>query len=316
VICKDKKPEDENNKIKDKSEEEISDVSKSASDTESISGDDVTSQEEGSMVPPVVMKGVISELKRFENEPPKGKKKKKSNSMKQRQMKKNIASAILHSSYDMISPPNQVIPNSQGLVNRSTNKLNHSTKSSAFESPKDSQVPKYPTTVSTFLEHFGIHGVNPTMHHNQQPFPVQGHSGLGQVHTGCDLPVLADLLSFKTGLESRTDDTLINSNTSPRSMQSNRQNSCDNQGSISMPYGINRFYPFPFIAEQPLLLSTLRHSDSFRHHILPHTAYPEEQSAFQAIPISALNNPYYSPTSSVAWSNQTQTMPPSNFTQL
>jgi hypothetical protein len=47
----------------------------------------------------------------------------------------------------------------------------------------------------------------------QQPFPVQGHSGLGQVHTGCDLPVLADLLSFKTGLESRTDDTLINSNT-------------------------------------------------------------------------------------------------------
>jgi hypothetical protein len=36
------------------------------------------------MVPPVVMKGVISELKRFENEPPKGKKKKKSKSMKQR----------------------------------------------------------------------------------------------------------------------------------------------------------------------------------------------------------------------------------------
>lgn len=265
------------------------------------------------MVPTVVMKGIIGELKRYEKEAPKGKKKKKSKSMKQKQIKKNISSALLHSSYDMISPPNQVIPN--GVVNRTTNKLNHSLRSSAFESPKESQALKYPTSVSTFLEHYSLHG-NP----NQPPFPMSGHSGLGPghsglgpVHSGCDLPVLSDLLSFKTGLESRTDDTLINSNTSPRSGQPNRQITCDNQGSLTMPYGLNRFYPLPFIAEQPLLLSTLRHSESFRHHMLPQSGYPEEQSVFQALPISALNNPYYAPTSSVAWSNQMQ---PSNFTQL
>lgn len=262
------------------------------------------------MVPTAVMKGIIGELKRFENEPAKGKKKKKSKAMRQKQMKKNISNALMHSSYDMVSPPNQVIPNSQGSATTSTNKLNHSIQSSAFESPKDS-IGKYPQSVSTFLEQYGIHGL-----HHGQPIPYPLQHGMGPTHSGCDLPVLSDLLSFKTGLESRTDDTLVNSNTSPRPINNSRQHSCDNQVPVSVPYGLNRFYPFPFIAEQPLLLSSLRHSDSFRNHVLPHATYPEDQSTFQALPISALNNPYYPHASSVSWPNSSQSIPQSHFTQL
>ncbi|OWF47443.1 homeobox protein OTX1-like [Mizuhopecten yessoensis] len=278
----------------------------------------VSEENGGLMVPEVVMKSVIAELHKFEKEPIKSKKLKKKMKASRKKAKKAVTtqqfqSMLLGSGYDMISPPNQVIAPAPPKVSRAT-KFNHSKDMSAFDAPKEGMRPV------SYMDGYGNSLAGSLMSSVPMRDLPAGHSSVN-ASLGCDMPVLSDLLNYtKTSSAdtptSRTHEHL--QRVSESSMMHHHQNQTsptsgfypsvrtvhvDSLGQPSMPMSsavLSRVYPYPFIAEHPMVLSTLRHNmEPFR----PQPQYPgghhynEDYSPFQPYNITSLANPYYSQTS-------------------
>ncbi|XP_050405753.1 homeobox protein ceh-36-like, partial [Patella vulgata] len=184
------------------------------------------------MVPNVVLKSVIDELERFEKTVLKAKKSKKKSRPKQQQQTQQKMSttaikanaASLFTAYDMVSPPNKVI--SPAMLNTSINRFSHSKTTSAFQDPK--------------------------MFEN--------------------IPVLADLLGYRSSDSIRSQKQHLNHSLSPHNsyvVSPNRgatdRGYADIPGSVNHgSLGVNRVFPFPFIADAPVMLSSMRHPDPYR----------------------------------------------------
>ncbi|XP_060062427.1 uncharacterized protein LOC132542992 [Ylistrum balloti] len=278
--------------------------------------DSGVSEENGAlMVPEVVMKSVIAELHKFEKEPIKSKKLKKKMKASKKKAKKAVTtqqfqSMLLGSGYDMLSPPNQVIAPAPPKVSGAT-KFNHSKDMSAFDAPKEGMRPV------NYMEGYG----NPLANSILSSVPMRNlPAGQSNMNTslGCDMPVLSDLLNYtKTaGADTpssrpqeplqRVSEPSMMHQTSPNSgyYPSVRNGHVDNLGQASMPISsavLSRVYPFPFIAEHPMLFSSLRHN--MEPPCRPQPQYPgghhytEDYSLFQPYNITSLANPYYSQTS-------------------
>lgn len=268
------------------------------------------------MVPAVVMKSVIGELKKFTNDPLKGKKNRKKAKAKQKektQLKKNLASTLLAANYDMISPPNQITPTA--FFEKVRSGFNHSKNASAFACPRDSAKPSSDICVSNTLDNATaavpgktVSDIPKTVDSNRQFPPPASNNINGPLHsfTG-DLPVLGDMLGYKSSLDSRPKDLMPPtaaqlSSALPNSPlhRGNTDNALPTQSllnSFSPGRHINGLYHYPFLAEQPMLLSSLRHSD---HIFRPAPQYPLPpfgEDPYQPLFISSLSNPYYSPPS-------------------
>ncbi|XP_033736164.1 homeobox-leucine zipper protein ROC4-like [Pecten maximus] len=274
--------------------------------------DSGVSEENGAlMVPEVVMKSVIAELHKFEKEPVKSKKLKKKMKASRKKAKKVVntqqfQSMLLGSGYDMISPPNQVIASAPPKVTGTT-KFNHSEDMSAFGTPKEGMRPV------SYMEGYG----NPLTSSMLSSVPMRdmpaGHPSVN-ASLGCDMPVLSDLLNYtKAGGEtpsSRPQEHLQRVSEPPMMHHHSNHTSPNSgfypnvrNGQPSMPMSsavLSRVYPFPFIAEHPMLFSSLRHN---MEPCRPQPQYPgghhynEDYTLFQPYNITSLANPYYSQTS-------------------
>lgn len=265
------------------------------------------------------MKSIVSEIQKFEKDhlrPKKGKKKAKNKVAKQKIEKANIPKGLIFSGYDMISPPNQITPSA--FVGRNANKFHHSKSSSAFDAPKET-APKYPNLLTNFLETCGQSYSANLMQSPSRPI-MCGPSSFGYPggNVSCDLPVLSDLLSNKNGMDPKSRESL---GQTPHHSYSSKRDSTDSMESLyphsgfPSPFGMNRVYPFPFVAEPPMLLSSLRQQmEPYRpqpHY--PSGSHTDDVNRYQPLTISSINNPYYSPTSSV-WNAQSSN--PGRFSQL
>ena len=315
--------------------------SEKADDNESLS-DESTSEKDSdeSVVPNVVLKSVIAELKRFINDPLKGKKNRKKAKTKQKEkaaIKKGLATTLLTGGYDMISPPNQITPSA--FFEKMKNGFNHSKGSSAFESPRDVPRPlqingvssssdNSPTPVSDSHDNTKTSPVNTSSYGNYLPntFMPNSFSNIPlQSHPPSNLPVLSDF-SYKSCLEARQKD-IMSSSTGPHSTHYSSASTGKNENERNvqpsgLPMGpapparfLGGFFPYPFIAEQPVILSSVRQPDQiFRPS--PHYALPKfSEDPYQPLMISSLSNPYYSPPSSASWTSHT--IPnPTTYTNL
>lgn len=265
-------------------------------------------EQDKSMVPPVVLKSVIAELNRFEKETlkPKKKTKKKHAVVKKRELKSNLTTALLHGGFDIVSPPNQVVPSAQGQ--RHINKFSHCSKSSAFESPRDASKP------AQNIFDFGSMGSTAMLRSPTRAY-MSDTLGLPTSALGCDLPVLSDLLTVSTDQRKERG---IPSRSPQRSAERERRGEFSPSHSrfptpYSNPFGY--IYPYHFLAEPGFMLSSLRHSEPYRHYGHYPSIFCSEPSSFHQINPTHLSNPYYSsitPTSSTPWNNQTLSTPASN----
>ncbi|GFO21551.1 homeobox protein ceh-37 [Plakobranchus ocellatus] len=107
------------------------------------------------MVSPIVLRSIIAELNKFDNEYLKLKKsKKKKNKSKAARLKASLAASLPHSapqpaigtlpsckaqrlfqSYDMVAPPNKITPTA--FLNTSANRFKHADGTSAFQTPRE-----------------------------------------------------------------------------------------------------------------------------------------------------------------------------------
>ena len=107
-----------------------------------------SAEEDGkSMVSPVVLRSMITELNKFDNEYLKQKKNKKKSRSKSKQQsaviqKQQVQSAAescnttrLFQRYDMVAPPNKVTPTA--FLNTSVNRFKHAGGTSAFQNPRE-----------------------------------------------------------------------------------------------------------------------------------------------------------------------------------
>ena len=319
--------------------------SEKADDNESLSEGSASDKEsEESVVPNVVLKSIIGELKRFLNDPLKGKKNRKKAKAKQKEkasLKKGLATTLMTGGYDMISPPNQVTPSA--FFEKMKNGFNHSKGSSAFETPRgDAPRPLQINGVSSSSDNrsppvSGSHDNtktslgNTSNYGNYIPsgFMPNGFSNMHlQSHPPNNLPVLSDLFSYKPHLDTRPKD-IRSDIRSPASAQqtpytppangkseTNRNIHPGGFGIGPPPPGryFGGIFPYPFLAEQPVLLSSVRQPDQiFRPS--PHYAFPKfSEDPYQPLMISSLSNPYYSPPTSSSWTN---TLPnPTTYTSL
>lgn len=301
-----------------------------SSSSEENSANALIKEDSDPVVPIVVLKSVIGELIKFKNGPLKGKKNKKKKKKKlkeQATVRKGLATTLLTGSYDMINPPNQVTPTA--FFEKLKSGFNHSKNASAFASPRGTLKPDQISRISSSSESPPVS--SPNSHGNMYPgslthntntfsFPGQGqfiHSGLSAnfqpplSSAGCDLPVLSELLTQHPGHQSRQKETISFAHsvpsltsTAPPSLQrmDTDKSFTSHPGMTPFTPGrpLNGIYPYPFLADQPMLLSSLRQPEHiFRpspHFRMPHLG----DDPYQPLFISPLSNPYFSPPS-VAW---------------
>ena len=283
----------------------------------------------------MVLKSVINELIRFINDPLKGKKNRKKSKSKQKEkaaLKKGLTNTLLAGGYDMISPPNQITPSA--FFEKVKNGFNHSKGSSAFESPTDGPRPVQINGVSSssdnstpatssklgsaktsqpnLMNHMGFlpNGFIPNGYSHM---PLQSHLG--------NLPVLSDMFPYRP-LDTRPPPTSASSQTTPLSPASARTENGRNMypsGLGLTPDAPGRYlggiFPFPYLAEQPMLLSSARQPDQI-YRPSPKYALPKfGEDPYQPLMISSLSNPYYSSASMTSWTNHSLPTP-STYTNL
>ncbi|ESO82944.1 hypothetical protein LOTGIDRAFT_169764 [Lottia gigantea] len=220
-----------------------------------------------------------------------------------------VKGVSLFNAYDMISPPNKVI--TPGFLDTTVNRFSHSKSSSAFQDPKSSSdqntsptlvqgYQQLPNPISVLPNEYSSHNSTVmTPHLNNQP---KGHSVFENI------PVLADLLGYRPG--DKTPKQPMGHTFSPHHPFTSPRNNSDrcysdipgsvNHGSL----GVNRVFPFPFIADAPVMLSSVRHPDPYRPpvHYLHHQ---HTEDPYQPFMISSFSNPYYSTSAAPS-----QTWPP------
>lgn len=279
------------------------------------------------------MKSVIGELIKFTNDPLKGKKNRKRAKAKQKEkneLKKGLASTLLAGNYDMISPPNQITPTAFFEKVKNTGRFNHSKNSSAFACPRENGKSALPVGAAGSIENpavtvpgktvSDIPKTIPTVTGHPYPSPVRSSVGGPLPPYTNDLPVLSDILSYKSNIDSRQKDFMSSASaqmssalqTSPLQRGNSESAGLTSPGlmsSYATTRHLNGLYPYPFLAEQPMLLSSLRQPD---HIFRPAPQYPVPhfgEDPYQPLFISSLSNPYYSPPSA-AWHSHTS--PPSS----
>ncbi|XP_041351088.1 uncharacterized protein LOC121370055 [Gigantopelta aegis] len=346
---KEKGPDDraaDDEKVDEKSSEDA-EKPEEAMDTSKDKDDDKNESDSEQVLPPLVMKSVIAELMKFEKDPLKNKKKKKKRPSRSNQAAANAAASAaaaaaklgtsaLFQHYDMVNPPNKVTPSA--FLNTAGNRFNHSKNTSAFHNPrtgflKPGQMmfaaqPSYlgafpggtmPSSVSVLPNDF-LHPQNAmncppsNVHHQQSGTPSMYES----------IPVLADLLSYRSGLDPKhTKEQTLPQSSLPLqcSMMSPARTSENSYVDISggpcvpsAPLGFNRMFPFPFIADPPVMLSAIRQQEPHRPqpHVLPP---PSSDDTYQPLAISSLTNPYFNPSSTASW-HSPETLHPNTYTQL
>ena len=274
---------------------------------------------EKSMVPTIVLKGVIAELHKFEKDAlkPKKKTKKKTKAMKKKELKSGLATALLQGGFDVVNPPNQIVPSLPGQ--RLVNKFSHCSKSSAFESPRDSSktAPSYPD--------FSSMGSAAMLRSPTRAY-MSNTLGLPTSALGCDLPVLSDLLTASAeqrkehgesrNIPCKTQQTLTE--------RERRAEFSAHHPHFPSPYSnpFGYIYPYHFLAEPAIMLSSLRHSEPYRHYGHYPPIFGSEPASFHQITPAHLSNPYYSsvtPSSSLPWNNpnlSTSSASDSSYEQL
>ncbi|KAK6182869.1 hypothetical protein SNE40_010456 [Patella caerulea] len=290
------------------------------------------------MVPNVVLKSVIDELERFEKTVLKAKKSKKKSRPKQQQqaqqkmsttaIKANAAS--LFTAYDMVSPPNKVI--SPAMLNTSINRFSHSKTTSAFQDPKSNgEANGSPHNASPLMNGYHQLPNNISVLPNQySPHHSSGMTSSSVHHPKAhpafeNIPVLADLLGYRSSESIRSQKQHLNHSLSPHNsyvVSPNRgatdRGYTDIPGSVNHgSLGVNRVFPFPFIADAPVMLSSMRHPDPYRPpvHYLPQQ---HSEDPYQSFMISSLTNPYYTASPSQSWTPHPHPPPPvstDNYTQ-
>lgn len=330
----------------------MNDNESTSSDENMLNSPHTDLNEQEQVVPSVVMKSVIGELVKFKNDPLKGKKnkkkKKKANKKKEQDMiKKGIVSTLISGNYDMINPPNQVTPTA--FFEKLKSGFNHSKSASAFASPRDVAKPAQISRISSTTEsppissskegHKQITSGIMSNCHGSFPFgsnpgnflsPEFGtHFPTPSNSNGCDIPVLSELLTHKPGFQSNKEPSTSSSSTpsltsvfqtSPSSERRNtdKQPFHPHPGMIPFSTGrpFNGIYPYPFLAEQPMVLSSLRQPD---HIFRPAPQYPMttyNDDPYQPLLITSLSNPYYSPPVSWQTTSASTQQTSSSYTQL
>ena len=312
-----------------------------SSSEESVSGKDSPKDPEDSVVPEPVLKSVIAELIRFINDPLKGKKNRKKAKSKQKEkaaLKKGLATTLLAGGYDMISPPNQITPSA--FFEQVKNGFNHSKGSSAFESPRDGPRPLQMNGVSSSSDNTsssisnGLGNAKTSQPNliNHTSFLPNGFmpNGFSNIHLQshpANLPMLSDMFSYRPALDARPKEIMSTGAASQAAPLSSAGASgrTDNDRSI-FPGGLGMssaapgrylggIFPFPYIAEQSMLLSSVRHPDQI-YRPAPKYAVPKfGEDPYQPLMISSLSNPYYSPPSTSSWTNHSLPTP-TTYTNL
>ena len=304
---------------------------------------------EETVVPSLVMKSIINELLKFINDPLKGRKNKKKAKAKQKEkakLKKGITNTLLTGSYDMISPPNQIVPHV--FFDKVKSGFNHSKNSSAFANPRVSKEPSQIGNISSTSE---VSGINSTPtdrsngskgtaanYSNQTPLPYPTEQG--QVPSfpspsifhpqggisGCEIPILSDLLAYRSPYDANRKKGPVSSQlpthlTSSAPCRPPGGNPEQDKGlramnNITSGRPLNGIFPFPFYAEQPVFMSSLRHPD---HILRPSPHYPAthySEDPYQPLLISSFSNPYFSPTSTTWTGTGIQNTPTSVYAPL
>ena len=280
-------------------------------------------------MPDVVLKSVIGELIRFINDPLKGKKNRKKAKTKQKEkaaIKKGFATTLLAGGYDMISPPNQITPSA--FFEKVKKGFNHSKQSSAFESPRDGPRPLQINGVSSTSDRSSPAASGSLSHTKTSPMNISSHSNIFpngfvpktfnniplQSHPSNNLPVLSDLFAYKSCLDARQKEIMSagsgpQATSFPSSVSSARTENERNIQPSGLALGpappgryLGGIFPYPFIAEQPTILSSARQPDQILRPS-PQYALPKfGEDPYQPLMISSFPNPYFSPPSS-SWTN-------------
>ncbi|KAL4237982.1 sequence-specific DNA binding [Mactra antiquata] len=304
-------------------------------DNESSSSDENTSNSSPTespeqVVPSLVMKSVIDELVKFKEDPLKGKKnrkkKKKSNKKKEQEIiKKGLVSTLISGSYDMINPPNQITPTA--FFEKVKMGFNHSKSASAFASPRDVTKPAQISRISSTSESPPVSSstgefkqMTPGIMTNSAfPFgsspanflspDIGSHYQTSSNNHNCEIPVLSELLTYKSGLQTNKQPVSTGSSshspssalpTSPLDRRApDRQHFPPHPGMVPFPpvRPFNGIYPYPFLAEQPMVLSSLRQPDHIFRTAPQYPMSSFSDDPYQPLLITSLSNPYYSPPS-------------------
>ena len=245
----------------------------------------------------------------------------------------------LFQAYDMVAPPNKVTPTAAAYLNTAANRFNHSHNTSAFSSPRDhlamaATMPRLAWDgMDAGLGQSLGGGVADQLAHTRA-FGGLGMAGLGMglmpmsqaqsVSVGMagaqdSLPVLSDLLSYRQQVEGASalrdsrEASLPQSSLLPSSSSSRDPGKLPDLGhngatAAPSPFGLSRVYPFPFVADPPIMLSSLHQQDPLRHaHHWPHPPPPSASAAhfnpmasmnsmdpYKPVLISPLSNPFFS----------------------
>ncbi|KAH3826875.1 hypothetical protein DPMN_128802 [Dreissena polymorpha] len=315
------------------------------------SSDENSSQKEAeqSVVPSLVMKSVIGELIKFTNDPLKGKKKRKKAKSKLQEkstVKKGLTATLLTGAYDMISPPNQITPTA--FFEKIKNGFSHSKNSSAFAVPGDVSKPSQICSVSSTSEtgngninssgenavHISRTLLSDHMASNGRTYPTGAVSFMNNSFSmpaystsmPTELPVLTDILSYKSSLDMRAQNDSLKSAPQPQPSslpstplhrsETNKPAQPSHMHPFTPGRSLNGIFPYPFMAEPSMMLSSLRQTD---HIFRPAPHYPVSHYSndpYQPLFITSLSNPYYSPPTA-AW-NSSHPVPhsTSSYTQL
>ncbi|KAL3873556.1 hypothetical protein ACJMK2_036655 [Sinanodonta woodiana] len=304
-----------------KSEKMDDDIDGSGGDSSSVCDETSENHKDSKgddLVSAVVMKSIIAELTRFEKNPLKlkTKKKRKSEKVKANVLRVGIKS-ILANGYDMVSPPNQITP-SAFEKNRSLNLFTHSKESSAFESPRvgnGSAMNLHESSVGTLTSgHVRQTSLQPSNHtQGTKSIVPSGQPNLYRPNaTHSDIPVLSNLPSHKLCLEARGKDVISAGPSYSNSYSLGRpfhyvSDSNQNISPLTNPNGnlaLNNVFPFPFIADSPLILSSLRHAEQPFHPSAHYLHHSRKNDPYKPLVISSLSNPYFmSPSPVPAWIN-------------
>ncbi|XP_070180372.1 uncharacterized protein [Littorina saxatilis] len=156
----------------------------------------------------------------------------------------------------------------------------------------------------------------------------------GMVGPHDSLPVLSDLLSYRQHMEAADSSSRASRDSSLSQSSLLSSNSAASRDSTKLPnlrpahhngmapphppspFGLPRVYPFPFIADPPIMLSSLHQQDPLRHP--PHWPHPHAtppsapaahfgpmvtmngMDAYKPVMISSLSNPFFSPSANPA----------------
>ncbi|KAK3580381.1 hypothetical protein CHS0354_001499 [Potamilus streckersoni] len=312
------KSDQEDDKKSDKTDD---DNDSCGGDSSSVCGEPSENHKDspgGDLVSSVVMKSIIAELTRYEKNPlkVKTKKKHKSDKVKANVLRVGLASMSANG-YDMVSPPNQITP-SAFEKNGSLNLFTHSKESSAFETPKigNGSVMNPPESSVGILPSGNNRqsGLLYSLHTQATPSLLPG--GQPSLYrpnvTHPDTPVLSNLPSYKLCLEAKCKDVIPAGPSYSHNYSLSRSfhylsDSNRNISHFTNPNGnlaLNNVFPFPFIADSPLLLSSLRHAEQPFHPSAHYLHLSRKDDPYQPLVISSLSNPYFvSPPPIPAWTN-------------